>query len=236
MLTWSSGGSQTQVGSSWKKQQGLLSSASLGREWEEPEATYCRCCYVHFLKKRGYGRDKKTRQQTASRQLWGRPSVKIFPPRVALETFASGWAGIRIWPSPLNISGTGWKRLIWACKNISGTEGRRLKSRVKINTRGREGDSEVKGSIRYEALSSLSPPHPHSVLSGVRELIFATANRASLFTLPAFVLNGRRWQFCSFMHTHINKICKIGLSKPVRSVESDMRVSTISQTSVFGYV
>lgn len=90
MLTWSRGGSQTQVGSSRTKEQGLLSSASLGREREEPKATYCHCCYVHFFKKRGYGRDKETRQQRASRRPWRRPSVKTFPPRVALETFVPG--------------------------------------------------------------------------------------------------------------------------------------------------
>lgn len=53
MLTWSRGGSQTQVGSSRTKEQGLLSSASLGREREEPKATYCHCCYVHFFLKKG---------------------------------------------------------------------------------------------------------------------------------------------------------------------------------------
>ena len=146
-------------------------------------------------------------------------SVKTFQVLVWLETFAWRISRNSDLTLTLSIFGTGWKCLIWTCKNISGTEGQRLKFRVKINTRRRKGNSEVKGLIRYEPLSSLTSPQPSFIPSGFHVLIYVTVFRKTLFfTLPAFVLEGRRWQFHRRMNTNTNEISKIKLDEPVWSM------------------
>lgn len=108
-------------------------------------------------------------------------SVKTFQVLVWLETFAWRISRNSDLTLTLSIFGTGWKCLIWTCKNISGTEGQRLKFRVKINTRRRKGNSEVKGLIRYEPLSSLTSPQPSFIPSGFHVLIYVTVLRKTLF-------------------------------------------------------
>lgn len=130
---------------------------SFGGNGKNPQAIYCPCCYVNSEKGDGGDKKKKTRD---SKQ-----------PPVSCRDFSQdipracpvGDICLRIGRNSdltltLSIFGTGWKRLIWTCKNISGTEGQRLKFRVKINTWRRKGNSEVKDLIRYEPLSSLALP------------------------------------------------------------------------------
>lgn len=151
MLTWSGGKNQTQVGSSWKNSLGAFCpQLSFGGNGKNQEAIYYLCCYVNS--KKGDGEDKKTRQLTAPCQRQGCQSRHPFP------ACPVGDVCLRISRNSdltltLSIFGTGWKCLIGTCKNISGTEGQRLKFRVKINTQWRKGNSEVKGLIRYEPLS-----------------------------------------------------------------------------------
>ena len=107
-------------------------------------------------------------------------SVKTFQVLVWLETFAWRISRNSDLTLTLSIFGTGWKCLIWTCKNISG---QRLKFRVKINTPRRKGNSEVKGLIRYEPLSSLTSPQPSFIPSGFHVLIYVTVLRKTLFLL-----------------------------------------------------
>lgn len=147
------------------------------------EAIYCLCCYVNSEK--GDGEDKK--QDSKQSPVSCRDVRQDIPSACPV-----GDACLRISRNSdltltLHIFGTGWKCLIWTCKNISGTEGQRLKFRVKINTQRRKGNSEVKGLIRYEPLSSLTSPYSRFTLSGFHGLIYAAANRETFLLLFLFL-------------------------------------------------
>ena len=155
MLTWSSGESQTQVGSSWKNRRGpsVLSWALEGmgriqKQFIVPAAM--------SMQKRGMVEIKKrdSKQPPVSCRDFSQDIPSACPVGdICLRISRNSDLTLT-----LNIFGTGWKCLIWTCKNISGTEGQRLKFRVKINTWRRKGNSEVKDWIKYEPLSSLTLP------------------------------------------------------------------------------